>query len=118
MERLQTLHKESLLSPWALLAFTNLAEPSRSMDKERATLCQRGIRLAPARLLVTRCAVQLAIAGRGADSESLARAVLRAYPAERTATVDELARAARDFPEAVPLARLDGQRGGASPEKP
>ena len=103
MERLIRLHKESLLSPWALLAFAELAEPSRRQAQDRVTLCESGIRFAPARSLLTRCAMQLAIGGRDADAQALVRAVLRAFPAERAATVEELGKAARKFPETVPL---------------
>ena len=103
MERLLTLHRESLLSPWVLMAFTNLSEPGRDLARERAELCERGIRFAPARSLVTRCAMQLAIAGRAADAQKLARDVLRAFPAERAATADQLAKGAEKYPELVPL---------------
>jgi hypothetical protein len=109
MDRLLKLHRESLLSPWALLAFANLAEPSRQLAQDRAVLCERGIRFAPVRSLVTRCAMQLAIAGRNADAINLAQAVLRAFPAERTATAGELAEGAKKFPEIEPL-RLLSQR--------
>ncbi len=103
MDRLLTLHRESLLSPWVLMAFTNLAEPSKQQAQERADLCERGIRFAPARSLVARCAMQLALAGRAADAQELVRAVLHAFPAERTATIDQLAKGAKEHPELVPL---------------
>jgi O-antigen ligase len=106
MDRLLKLHHESLLSPWVLMAFTNLAEPSRQAAKDRADLCEGGIRFAPARSLVTRCAIQLAIAGRDADAQALVVSVLRAFPAEREATANELASAARDYAEIVPLRQL------------
>jgi len=106
MDRLLKLHHESLLSPWVLMAFANLAEPSARSAQERADLCRRGIRFAPARSLVTRCAMQLAIAGRGEDAQKLVLAVLRAFPAEREVTVDELARGARGYPEIIPLRQL------------
>ena len=102
-ERLIRLHRESLLSPWALLAFAELAEPSRQQVQDRVTLCEQGIRFAPARSLLTRCAVQLAIAGREADAHALVLAVFRAFPAERAVTADELARAARKYPETAPV---------------
>jgi O-antigen ligase len=103
MDRLLALHRESLLSPWVLMAFTNLSEPGRDLARERAELCERGIRFAPARSLLTRCAMQLAIAGRTADAKKLARDVMRAFPAERAATAAELAKGAEKFPELVPL---------------
>jgi hypothetical protein len=103
MNRLLTLHRESQLSPWVLMAFTNLSEPSRDVAKDRADLCERGIRFAPARSLVTRCAMQLAIAGRDADAQKLALDVLRAFPAEREVTVEELKKGAASFPEIEPL---------------
>ena len=103
VERLLTLHRESLLSPWVLMAFTNMSEPARDLARERAEMCERGIRFAPARSLVTRCAMQLAIAGRAADAQKLTRDVLRAFPAERAATADELAKGAEKYPELVPL---------------
>ncbi len=106
MARLLGLHKESLLSPWALLAFAELAEPSREQIKDRITLCERGIRFAPARSLLTRCAMQLAIGGREADAERLIHSVLRAFPTERAATVDELSKGALTFPEIKPLWQL------------
>lgn len=106
VDRLVVLQKESLLSPWALLTFVELIEPSRQQVQERAVLCERGIRLAPARALVTRCAMQLAIAGRGEDAAGLTRAVLRAFPAERTATADELAKGAQTHLEVEPLRHL------------
>jgi hypothetical protein len=106
MERLLRLHKESLLSPWALLAFAELAEPSRQQVAHRVTLCERGIRFAPARSLLTRCAMQIAISGRATDAQQLVLSVLRAFPAEREATADELGKAAREYPEIVPLWHL------------
>jgi hypothetical protein len=101
--RLLTLYRESLLSPWVVMAFTNLSEPGRDLAQERAYLCERGIRFAPARSLLTRCALQLAIAGRAADAQKLAQDVLRAFPAERAATVDELAKGVEKHPELAPL---------------
>ncbi|MDP2809822.1 MAG: Wzy polymerase domain-containing protein [Rhodocyclaceae bacterium] len=106
MERLKLLHRESLLSPWALLAFAELAEPSRQQAQDRVTLCERGVRFAPARSLLTRCAMQLAIAGRDADAQKLVSSVLRAFPAEREATADQLAKGSRAYPELVPLWQL------------
>lgn len=106
LERLIRLHRESLLAPWALLAFAELAEPGRQQVRERVTLCERGTRFAPARSLLTRCAIQLAIAGRDADAQALALSVLRAFPAEQALTADELARAARKYPETASLRAL------------
>lgn len=103
MDRLLVLQRESLLSPWVLLAFTNLSQPSRQLAQDRADLCERGIRFAPARSLVTRCAMQLAIAGRASAAQGLALGALRAFPAERAATLDELAKGAAGFPEVAPL---------------
>lgn len=103
MDRLLVLQRESLLSPWVLMAFTNLSQPSRQLAQDRADLCERGIRFAPARSLVTRCAMQFAIAGRASTAQGLALGALRAFPAERAATLDELAKGAAVFPEVVPL---------------
>jgi hypothetical protein len=103
MGNLLMVYRDSLLSPWALLAFTNLAEPSRQLARERADLCERGIRFAPARLLVTRCAIHMAIDGRDADAKRLVLEVLRAFPDDRNATIQELAKAALKFPEIEPL---------------
>lgn len=105
MDRLQILHRDSLLSPWALLAFAEIAEPSRQQQDSRVILCERGIRFAPSRSLMTRCAIQLAIAGRVHDGQSLVNSVLRAFPAEREATLDELARYGAAYPEALHLWR-------------
>jgi hypothetical protein len=69
-------------------------------------MCERGIRFDPARSLVTRCAMQLAIAGRDADARKLALEVLRAFPAERKKTSEELAKGAQTFPEIEPLRLL------------
>ncbi len=106
MDRLLKLYHESLLSPWVLMAFTNLSEPSRQLAQDRADLCERGIRFAPAQLLVTRCAMQLAIAGRDADAGKLASAALRAFPENRAEIADALAKGAKSFPEIEPLWRL------------
>jgi hypothetical protein len=106
MEPLKVLHRESLLSPWVLLAFAGPAEPSRQQIELRVTLCERVIRFQPARSLLTRCAMQLAIAGRDADAQNLVGSTMRAFPAERTMTVDELAKGASDYPEIQPLWRL------------
>jgi hypothetical protein len=105
MDRLLKLHRESLLSPWVLMAFTNLAEPSRQLAQDRADLCERGIQFAPARLLVTRCAMQLAISGQDAKALNLVSSTLRAFPAERGATIEELSKGAREYPEVLPLWR-------------
>lgn len=103
MDSLLRLHDESLLAPWALLAFSLLAEPSRQQADERARLCERGIRYSPARWLVTSCAMQLAIAGRDADARQLALLVLLAYPLQRDETLDQLTQGAKRFPEIRPL---------------
>lgn len=103
MDRLQMLHRDSLLSPWALLAFAERAEPSRQQQDSRGILCERGIRFAPSRSLMTRCAIQLAISGRVSDGQSLVKNVLRAFPAEREATLDELAKHGTAYPEALQL---------------
>ncbi|MCF8151877.1 MAG: Wzy polymerase domain-containing protein [Burkholderiaceae bacterium] len=103
MDRLLRLHNESLLSPWVLMAFTNLAEPSKTVALDRADLCVRGIRFSPARSLVTRCAMHLAIAGRATEARDLVRSVLRAFPADKALTADELDKVAKEFPEVLPL---------------
>lgn len=103
MDRLLRLQNESLLSPWALLAISTLAEPSRLQAQDRTVLCERGIRFAPARLLVARCAMQLAIVGRDQEARQLTLAVLRAYPLQRAATVEELTSATLEYPEIGPL---------------
>lgn len=118
MERLLRLHQESLLSPWALLAFAELAQPSRQQAQDRVTLCERGIRFAPARSLLNRCAMQFAIAGRDGDAQALVNSVLRAFPAERAATAEELGKAAREYPEIVPLWALSLGTSGTSPAWP
>lgn len=105
MDRLQILHRDSLLSPWALLAFAEFAEPSRQQQDSRVILCERGIRFAPSRSLMTRCAIQLAIAGRVHDGQRLVNNVLRAFPAEREATLDELAKHGAAYPDALQLWR-------------
>jgi hypothetical protein len=106
MGHLLTIYSDSLLSPWALLAFTVLAEPIRQLAQERADLCERGIRFAPTRSLVTQCAMHMAIAGRDADARRLVLEVLRAYPDDRSATNQELAKSAQTFPEIEPLQML------------
>lgn len=110
MDGLLKLHDESLLSPWALLAFSVLAQPSRQQADDRARLCERGIRFSPARWLVTSCAMQLAIAGRSADARQLALLSLLAYPSQRDETLEQLAHGAKRFPEVQAL--LPGGRGG------
>jgi hypothetical protein len=47
--------------------------------------------------------MQLAIAGRDGDAQALVRSVLRAFPAERAATAEELGKAAQKYPEIMPL---------------
>ena len=121
MERLLKLHQESLLSPWALLGFATLAEPSRQQAQHRATLCEKGIRFSPARWLLLRCAMQLAIAGRERDAQELALQVLRAFPALRDTSIDELSKAAQKHPEIASLrdlSLLDLNRGPGSPRPP
>lgn len=121
MDRLLKLHQESLLSPWALLGFATLAEPSRQQAQHRATLCAKGIRFSPARWLLLRCAMQLAIAGRERDAQELVLKVLRAFPALRDTSIDELAKAAQKHPEIVPLhelSLLDSDPSRRSPRPP
>ncbi len=105
MDHVLQVHRDSLLSPWALWTLVILAEPSRQQAQDRADLCERGIRFSPARWLVTRCAMQLALAGRDQDARHLILAVLRAYPAERGTTIEELAKGGRAYPEIEPLWR-------------
>ena len=97
------LQHESLLSPWAMLALATRAEPGRAQAQDRARLCRQGIRFSPERGLVTRCAMQLALAGQQREAEDLAQAVLRAYPGQRAATLDELAAGARAHRELAAL---------------
>lgn len=103
VQNLLRLHRESLLSPWVLRAFNVMAEPGAHLAAERADLCQLGLHLTPARALVTRCAIHLAVAGRDAEARRLTSAALRAFPAERAATLGELAVAAKDFAAVEPL---------------
>lgn len=106
MDRLLKLYDESLFSPWVLRVFTVLAEPSRQLAEDRADLCVRSIRFDPARSSMTRCAMHLAIAGRDSDARRLVLEVLRAFPGQRMATVEELAKWAQTFPEIEPLRML------------
>lgn len=110
MDRLLVLYKDSLLSPWALRAFTNVVEPNRLQAQDRADLCQRGIRFSPYRQLVARCAMQQAIAGRDEEAEKLALMVLRAYPAQSQQTMDEFAKEAEQYSEIKPLLRLGSRK--------
>ena len=109
LDRLKELQRESLLSPWALLAFAELAEPSRLQAKERAVLCEQGIRFSPTSSLLTRCAMQLAIAEREADAVKLTLAVLRAHPQAKKSITTALAKGAQTFPEVRPLWVLSEQ---------
>lgn len=106
MDHVLQVHRESLLSPWALWTFGHLGRASRQQAQDRADLCERGIRFSPARWLVTRCAMQLALAGRDQDALQLILAVLRAYPAELGITIEELSKGATDYPEIEPLWRM------------
>ncbi|MCF8179144.1 MAG: Wzy polymerase domain-containing protein [Sulfuritalea sp.] len=110
MDRLLKLHRESLLSPWVLLAFNILAEPNKRLAQDRADLCTRGIHFSPARSLVARCAMHLAIAGRDEEAKKLAVMVLRAYPAQSKLTMDEFAKEAEQYPEIKPLLRFGSQK--------
>ena len=103
MDSLLKLHHDSLLSPWALTLLNLLAEPSTHLAQERAELCVRGTRFTPARVMVTRCAIHLAIAGRDAEARQMVVAALRAYPDEYDATAYELGRTAKEFPVIEPL---------------
>jgi O-antigen ligase len=97
------LQHESLLSPWAMLALATRAEASREQAQDRARLCRQGIRFSPERSLVTRCAMQLALAGAEAEARELVGQVLRAYPTERAATLEQLREGADTFPEVKTL---------------
>lgn len=103
MDSLRKIHHESLLSPWALTALNLLTEPSTHLAHERVELCLRGLRFTPARAMVTRCAIHLAIAGRDAEARQMVAAALRAYPDERSSTVYELSRTAQEFPGNVSM---------------
>jgi hypothetical protein len=103
MDSLLKLHRESLLSPWALTLLNVLAEPNDRLAPERVELCLRGLRFTPARSLVIRCSIHLAIAGRNAEAREMARAALRAYPDEFDASLSELDAAAHGFPVVEPL---------------
>jgi hypothetical protein len=114
MLRLLRLHQESLLSPWVLRAFNVMAEPSEHLAADRADLCQLGLHLTPARVLVTRCAIHHAIAGRDVEARRLTIAALRAFPEDGAATLGELAVAARNFAAVEPL-RILGESLRAAP---
>jgi O-antigen ligase len=117
MASLLQLHDESMLSPWALMAFTQLAEPSRQQAGDRARLCERGIRFSPTRWLATSCAMQLALAGTEGEARRLIADVLRAYPKERAATYDQLRAGAERFPELEAL-RAFASEGSNAPRQP
>ena len=110
MDHLLMLHEESLLSPWALRSIISLSEPSRKAAKERAVLCEHGVRFTPERSSITRCAMYLAIAGRDDDAKKLMTNLLRALPLERVETEKELAKEVAAFPEIAPLLELSRQR--------
>ena len=90
--------------------FINMADLSKQLAEDRADLCERGIRLAPSRSSVTRCAMQLAIAGRDQDAKKLTLSVLRAFPADRAAIAEDLRRVTQTFPEIGPLWALSQQQ--------
>jgi O-antigen ligase len=113
MESLLRLREESLLSPWAMLGFATLAEPSHEQAEYRARLCKRGILFSTARPLVTRCAMQLALAGAEAEARELVGQVLRAYPMERSATRDQLRAGAERFPELESLRAMAAEGADA-----
>ena len=117
MASLLQLHDESMLSPWALMAFTQLAEPSRQQAGDRARLCERGIRFSPTRWLATSCAMQLALAGTEGEARRLIGDVLRAYPKERAATYDQLRAGVARFPELEAL-RAFASEGSNAPRQP
>lgn len=106
VERLKRLQSESLLSPWALLAFAEFAEPSLHQAQDRANVCERAIRFSPAQSLVTRCAVQIALAGRNSDAADLLRSARRAYPLARADIARELAVWSKKFPDLLTLTDL------------
>jgi len=106
IERLKELQRESLLSPWAMLAFAELAEPSQLHAKERAVLCERGIHFSPTSSLLIRCAMQLAIAGREAEAAKLTLAVAHAHPQAKESIAAVLTKNAQTFPEVKPLIAL------------
>lgn len=99
MSQLQEVHRKSLLAPWALLAFAEAATPSRFQADARATICQRSIRFTPARPLLVRCAIQLAIADETPAATRIANATMAAFPNEKEATLKELQVALEQFPE-------------------
>lgn len=106
MDRLLRVHHGSLLSPWTLLALATMADPSSQQAGERVTVCRQAIRLAPARSLLTRCAMQYAIAGQPADGARLLAATLRAFPMERQQTIRELEQWLPTHQEIAPLLAL------------
>ncbi|MEW6165273.1 MAG: Wzy polymerase domain-containing protein [Pseudomonadota bacterium] len=103
MDRLLLLHRESLLSPWALLGLATLAEPDNRQAEERIAVCMRVMHFMPARLLVTRCAIQHAIAGKQDEAESLLQAALRAFPGARGETLGEIEKWSAIHPQLVAL---------------
>lgn len=109
------LQSESLLSPWAMLALATQLEPSRQEAPDRARLCRQGIRFSPERGLVTRCAMQLALAGEADEARGLVADVLRAYPADGAAIQDQLRAGAARFPELEGLLGIPSKGTNASP---
>lgn len=106
MKSLLQLHRESLLSPWALQALAMTAEPDSKLAAERIAICERAIRFTPARKLLARCATQHAIAGNKVEAERMLSATLRAFPTEKSLTVRDLEYWVQEFPEARPLLAL------------
>lgn len=103
MSKLAALYQNSLLSPWALLVLVNVAEPSQRAARDKAELCNEGIRYMPARELVLRCAIQSTIAGFGDTGEGLLGMILRAYPQDEGRTIDEWSAAELVFPQVAAL---------------
>ena len=113
MSQLHKVHRTSLLGPWALLAFAEADRPSHIQADARATICQRSVRFTPARSLLIRCAVQLAISGEVAEATRIAIATLAAFPNDKAATRRELLAAMEQYPQ---IGALIGAIDAAGPQ--
>jgi hypothetical protein len=76
------MSRESLLSPYAILAVAVGIIPDRSHLQEQLLVCEVGQRFAPVRQVVFKYALLLAWAGKQALAERQLRMAMAAYPGE------------------------------------
>ncbi|MBX3665220.1 MAG: O-antigen ligase C-terminal domain-containing protein [Burkholderiales bacterium] len=110
------IHRNTLLTPYVELSMATPLPVSREDLQRRLALSERVIRFSPQPVLVYRQVLLLALAGRGAEAQSLLAAARRVYPGAPAGFEQRLAQLAVEEPVLFrPL--LESAHSGRRPQQ-